>query len=364
VLTSAFDAHHLFPARRIRVAVVDDSVVVRGLFARWLTEMPEVDLVGVHRNSIEALRQMPSCRPDVVLLDIEMPEMDGLTALPLLLQAVPEARVLVVSALTIRGADLTLKCLMRGASDYLSKPTTMAKVSTTPAFKQDLQARVRALGNRVERRSVAYPGPLPPPVRAPRDATPQLLVIGASTGGPAAITALLAQIPEVLPGLPVVVGQHMPATFTTLFADHLRRHARLDACEISGGEVLRRGVIHVVRGDGSVLIERAGAHFVARRGPGTTMALHPSIDLIFASAADAAGPAALGVILTGAGNDGAAGAARIVAAGGAVFAQSPESCTLSAMPSAVCDAGLASVVGDIAALGRSINRHCRPIARD
>lgn len=344
------------------MAVIDDSVVVRGLFARWLTEMPEVDLVGVHRNSIEALRQMPACRPDVVVLDIEMPEMDGLTALPLLLQAVPDVRVLVVSARSIRGADLTLKCLMRGASEYLSKPTTMARLSTTPAFRQALQERVRALGAREygEGRAVAATasaiGPAPGAAGAIR---PKLLVIGASTGGPAAIIALLAQIPDVLATLPVVIGQHMPATFTTLFADHLRRHARLDACEIDGGEVLRRGAIHVVRGEGGVMIAPAGAQFVARRMPGDSGGAHPSIDLLFASAAEAAGHATLGVILTGAGSDGAAGAGRIVAAGGAVLAQSPQSCTVRTMPDTVIRAGLAAETGDIAALGRAINRRCR-----
>lgn len=340
------------------MAVVDDSVVVRGLFARWLAEMPDVELVGVHRDGLEALRQAPLCQPDVIVLDIEMPDMDGLTALPLLLEAVPKARVLVVSALSIRGADLTLKCLMRGASEYLSKPTTMAKVSTTPAFKEALQQRVRALGTQTPQVMPAR-GIRPLPERQDA-ALPSLLLIGASTGGPAAVVALLAQIPAVLQRVPVVVCQHMPSTFTALFADHLRRHCRLDAREITGGEMLGCGVIHVVRGDCNLVLIRDGAGIRTRAvdHPGTEP--RPSIDLMLASAADLAGPSALAVIMTGSGQDGAAGAARLAAARGTVLAQDPATCAVGSMPKAIVDAGDAVLVGDIPVLAGAINRLCLP----
>ena len=167
---------------RIRVAVVDDSMVVRGLFSRWLAEVPEVEIVGIHRNGLEAVRQIGRSRPDIVILDIEMPEMDGLTALPLLLEASPGSRVLVVSSMSIRGADVTLRCLMRGATDYLAKPSGVLESATSADFRTELVARVCALGARRTAISAAvplarqerFPGLCEPdePFRDDRDSTP------------------------------------------------------------------------------------------------------------------------------------------------------------------------------------------------
>lgn len=367
-------------ARRLRVAVVDDSVIVRGLFSRWLTEMPDVELVGVHRNSMEALRQVSTSKPDIIVLDIEMPEIDGLTALPMLLEASPLSRVLVVSGVSIRGADMTLRCLMRGASDYLPKPSSIAEVSTSSDFREELQTRVRTLGWRqLAPKQPAKPetevAPITPPsgTRWPEVAQalarlqsaagfltedeadlrpasllkPELVVVGASTGGPAAVTQFLQGTRLAFSDVPVVVAQHMPATFTMLFADHLRRHAGLEACEIGGGEILKPGFVHVVRGGRDVELVRNGAGFAAVAVKDSVLRRQQSVDVLMLSAAICAGAATLAVVLTGSGSDGTRGAAAVAAAGGTILAQDEASSVVWGMPGGIVRGGYAAKVSDL-----------------
>ena len=374
---------------RIRVAIVDDSVVVRGLFSRWLSEVADVDIVGIHRNGVEAVRQVGLTKPDIIILDIEMPEMDGLTALPLLLHASPASRVLVVSSMSIRGADVTLRCLMRGATDYLPKPSGMREVTTSVDFRAELVQRVQVLGRRKEPSSTSanasgpdirpvipiYPFPaeqdvsavasMPPDLpahgtialRASSPVPPRLIVIGASTGGPQAVASLLAAAGPALRDLPVVVVQHMPATFTMLFADHLRRQAGLDAVEIGGGEMLHPGRIHVVRGGQNLILTASGGRFLARRfdgpPPGRWM---PSVDLLLASASDVAGRNVLALVLTGMGDDGLRGAQAIVQAGGTVMVQDEASSAVWGMPAVVARAGLASAIVDLPTMASLIHQ--------
>lgn len=375
---------------RIRVAVVDDSAVVRGLFSRWLAEVPEVEIVGIHRNGLEAVRQIGLNRPDIVILDIEMPEMDGLTALPLLLESSPGSRVLVVSSMSLRGADITLRCLMRGATDYLPKPSTLQDATSSIDFREELVARVRALRPRRSGASAVVPvaepelssgfrepdepfrddrDSLPPFARPVRPATtsagegislrplsvvpPSLIVIGASTGGPQAVVALLSTLRASIAHLPVVIAQHMPPTFTMLFADHLRRQAGLDALEIGGGEPLLPGRVHVARGGQHLSIIASGGGFMARAVPElATTRWAPSIDVVFASAAKAAGAGVLAAMLTGMGDDGVGGARQIADAGGSVLAQDEASSVVWGMPGAVARAGSAAAVLDLTAMAQ------------
>ncbi|HRK24434.1 MAG TPA: chemotaxis-specific protein-glutamate methyltransferase CheB [Beijerinckiaceae bacterium] len=345
---------------RIRVALVDDQVVVRGLFSRWLAEVEDFEIVGVHRDGAQAVRQIGLARPDVVVLDIEMPEMDGLTALPLLLEASPDSRVLIVSGLSLRGADITLRCMLRGATDFLPKPGSMREVTTSEEFRSDLIARIRAIGR--QRRAVP-PVTMPrlPPAALPAAAGgrtlsgPDLLIVGASTGGPAAVTHLLNGLKPVLHRLAVVVVQHMPQPFTLLFADHLRRHSGLEAVEIGGGEILRRGCVHVCRGGQSLRIVRSaeGLGVVRDLLPEAECRGIPSIDLVMTSAARACGAGVAGVILTGMGDDGAVGARAIAAAGGVVLAQDEASSIVWSMPAAAIETGLVQAVapvGDLAVM--------------
>ena len=230
----------------IRVTIVDDSVVVRGLFSRWLSALPDIEIAGIHRNGLEAVRQIAHVRPDVVILDIEMPETDGLTALPLLLEASPGSKVLVVSGMSARAADLTLRCIMRGAVDFLAKPTTMQDGANLDDFRVALLEWVHAVGTRRKQGSSGQPatasampaavmaarvadgGATVRPDRAPLACRPEVIVIGASTGGPPAIAELLRAIGPVAAKVPVVVAQQMPASFTALFADLIARQSLLD----------------------------------------------------------------------------------------------------------------------------------------
>lgn len=353
----------------IRVTIVDDSVVVRGLFSRWLAAMPDVEIAGIHRNGLEAVRQIANVRPDVVILDIEMPEMDGLTALPLLLEASPGSRVLVVSGMSVRGADITLRCIMRGAVDYLAKPSTIHEGTSLDEFRDALMQRVRAVGaRRAVQRGVPACAPVaggaaetpvhaarPEPSLRAQTGRPGLIVIGASTGGPPVITDLFRHLAPVLPPVPIVVAQQMPATFSTLFADLLRRQAGVPAREILGGEEITAGSVAVCRGGQNMRLIRVAGRLMAQKAEGQDAAFgKPSIDLMFESAVEAAGGGVLGVILTGIGRDGLAGAKAIVEARGIVLCQDESSSAVWGTPGAVVQAGYASAILPVAELAARI----------
>jgi len=365
-------------ARKIRIAIVDDSIVVRGLFSRWLAEEADIEIVGIHRNGLEALRNVGIAKPDVVLLDIEMPEMDGLTALPLILQKSPGTRVLVVSSLSHRGADITLKCLMRGATDYLSKPSAMGSGETPAEFRQSLVARIRAIGAPTPARAAAVAAGAHPPGgaeahgagAAPRKklspeasaavmkaakTRPHLLLLGAATGGPQAVAALLDSLGPIIDEVPVVIAQHMPAIFTQMFAAHLKRQLCVESIEIEGGEVLKPGVIHVCAGGQNSLIRRSGADLTVllQPGNGETRTL-PSIDLLFASAAREVGAGVVAIALTGLGTDGAQGALAVSSAGGVVMAQDQTSSVVWGIPGAVARTGTCALIDDVQGLAEGV----------
>lgn len=354
-LQSLVPDHPLAP---VRVVIVDDSVVVRGLFARWLAELPDIEVVGIHRNGLEAVRQVGMSRPDVVLLDIEMPEMDGLTALPLILSAAPGCRVLVVSGFSLRGADLTLRCLMRGASDYLAKPGQQTDLTTSEAFRQALVERITAIARRTAMPDQSA-APVAPSLRLPSHGVrPSLLLIGASTGGPQAITALLQAMRPALSALPVMVVQPMPELFTRLFADHLQREISVPTVEISGGELLLPGVVHVCRGGGSLAVARSSEGLTTRRmeaGESPVPGL-PSLDVALTSAAEATDGAAIGMVLTGMGSDGVDGALALARAGGTLLVQNEATSTVWELPGAVVRAGAATYCDDLPGLARQAMR--------
>lgn len=341
--------------RRIRVAIVDDSVVVRALFSRWLCECADIEIVGVHRSGLEALRQIGLTQPDVVLLDIEMPDMDGLTALPLLRAAAPTCKVLIVSHLSQRGADISLRCLMRGASDCLPKPSALEEVGAAEQFRTDMIARVRAIGAASAVAADPDVGRVSPSPLALAGKRPELLVIGASTGGPQAVTELLEAARAILPSLTVVIVQHMPRLFSALFAEHLRRFSGIEAMEIGDGDTLRPGVVHVCRGGDLLALRRDSAGLRAvlpSQEPGERRG--PSVDLMLASAAEVCGAAAVGVILTGMGDDGSRGAVAICRAGGAILAQDAATSVVWGMPGAAVRAGVVSLIDDVPGIARHL----------
>lgn len=354
-------------AAPIRVMVVDDSVVARGLIKRWLVTEPDLEVVASLRTGRQAVDQLENVNPDVVVLDVEMPDLDGISALPLLLQKKRNLAIIMASTLTRRNAEVTLKALSLGALDCIAKPEANT-VNDSAAFQRGLIAKIREFGLHA-RRPVMRPRkfgsplnlsasrpPLAPSSQAPLDpplialrpfarSIPRVLVIGASTGGPQALNSLLSQLASTPDQVPILITQHMPPTFTTILAEHLGRASGRPASEAEHGETILPGHIYVAPG---------GKHMrVARRDNAVVIALDdgapvhfckPAVDPLFASAAEIWGSGVLSVILTGMGTDGTLGAANIVAAGGSVIAQNDATSVVWGMPGSVTDAGLCSAV--------------------
>lgn len=326
----------------IRVLVVDDSAVVRGFLGRVIDAEPDMCVVGTAghgRAALEVLRRKPV---DVVLLDVEMPEMDGLTALPLILQAHPTLRVIMVSAFTVEGGVTTLRALRLGAADFVAKPTTLAPGPGIQAIGPELVAKIRAL----VRPPAPLPGTVPAAARSARSqgaTAPQraaVVGIAASTGGPVALVRLLAGLgPGFAP--PVLVVQHMPPVFTRSLAETLERSAGGRCHEARDGERILPFHRYVAPGDHHMIVESTAAGPVIRltQAPPENFC-RPSADPLFHSLATLYGPAALAVVLTGMGSDGVRGVGEIARAGGRVLVQDRESSVVWGMPGSVLEAGV------------------------
>jgi two-component system, chemotaxis family, protein-glutamate methylesterase/glutaminase len=374
-MSTALVAARLAPAseQQIRVMIVDDAVVARSIMTRWVEAEPDMKVAAALRTGREALENLETSDPDVVLLDVEMPDLDGFAALPLLLNKKRDLVVIMVSTLTRRSAELSLRALALGATDYVPKPETTYEAMTSAAFRRELIEKVRGLGRKrlSARKSTPVLAPeekprLPSkplvaqraPEGAPRrvDASevclrpfaipmPRALLIGSSTGGPQALTSLLGQLPEAIDQAPVLITQHMPPTFTAVLAEHLSRASGRGAHEAEHGERVLAGGIYLAPG--------ARHMRVVGDGNGVRIALSddapinfckPAVDPLFSSAAEVWGSGALALVLTGMGNDGTRGAADIVAAGGTVIAQDEASSVVWGMPRSVAQAGLCSAV--------------------
>jgi two-component system chemotaxis response regulator CheB len=361
---------------QIRVMVVDDAVVVRSLLSRWIEETPDLKLVAALRNGREALEQLDQTRPDVVVLDIEMPELDGISTLPKLLERRRDLVVIMASALTRDHAEVTLKALALGAADYIPKPQAEGAVMTSIAFQRDLIAKIQALGHRKRSRP-----PLPPYARrsayaatrrlggavqravkwrtadedeaAPANiklrpfalVVPRVLLIGASTGGPQALTKLISRLDAVTDSAPVLVTQHMPPTFTTILAEHLTRAGAKPVREAVDGEPVLAGTVYLAPGGRHMRVARRDGTAVIVLDDGLPVHFcKPAVDPLFASAAEVWGSWNMAVILTGMGTDGTDGAAAIAAAGGSVIAQDEATSVVWGMPGSAAHAGVCSAV--------------------
>jgi two-component system chemotaxis response regulator CheB len=346
--------------KRIRVMVVDDAVVVRGLFSRWVGEEPDLEVCAALRTGREAVNQLERVDPDVVVLDIDMPELDGIAALPLLLEKRRDLVVIMASTLTRRNAEISLKALSLGAADYIPKPESNREVSGSPTFRRELIEKIRTLGLRAKRlrlARVASP-PLQPAaqpagvshsglVLRPMPLTaPRVLLIGCSTGGPQALNAIVAKIGSVIDRAPVLITQHMPATFTTILAEHLERIAGRPVREGKDGEEINAGHIYIAPGGRHMTVARGqnGAATIALNDGPLVNFCKPAVDPLFASAAQVWGYKVMAVVLTGMGSDGLQGAQAIVAAGGHVMAQDEETSVVWGMPGQVAHAGICSAV--------------------
>ena len=359
------------PATTIGVVVVDDSAVVRGLVSRWVNEDPDLTIVGKFANGKLAVDGLAASDPDVVVLDIEMPVMDGMTALPLLLEQKPGVKIIMASTLTRRNAEISLKAMSLGAIDYIPKPEGNSGVTTSSTFRGELLDKIKAVGGAGRARATARPAHLragrpvasaavpkaPIELRNFSNVKPRILAIGSSTGGPKALAKLFSEIAPCVRSTPVVITQHMPATFTTILAEHLAKEAGCPGKEADDGERLRAGTIYVAPGGKHMALKASGENVALRvyDGPQVNFC-KPAVDPLFESVAQIFGPASLALVLTGMGHDGAAGAVHIANAGGSVIAQDEASSVVWGMPGATAAAGACAAVLPLDAIGAKVTQ--------
>jgi two-component system chemotaxis response regulator CheB len=373
----------------IRVMIVDDAIVVRGLLVRWIEAEAGLQVVASLRSGREAIEQVERANPDVVILDVDMPDIDGITALPRLFEKKRDLVVIMSSTLARHNAEVSLRALSLGATDYIPKPESTREITNSVAFRRDLIEKIRALGARRKQRqrnARALPGPAPRPVpgapwaapavrpigehagaaalrhvaspdtvpavdqaafklRPLPSVPPRVLLIGSSTGGPQALGDIVGRISGIIDQAPVLITQHMPPTFTTILAESLERLGGRPVHEAIEGEALRAGTIYIAPGGRHLrVIRRDGMPSVALDDGPPINFCKPAVDPMFSSAAEAWGGGNLALLLTGMGSDGMRGAADIVAAGGSVVAQDEESSVVWGMPGSVAKAGLCCAV--------------------
>ena len=335
----------------VKVLIVDDSAFMRNALANMLSSDAEIKVIGTARDGVEAVEKVAQLKPDVVTMDVEMPRMDGIEALRLIMDKTP-VPVLMVSSLTTEGAHVTLDALDHGAVDFIPKNLSELSINIVK-IKAMLIDKVKQIARSGKARKpfrAASSARTVPPVRiAPALSTGarriSLVAIGTSTGGPRAIQEIIPHLPKDFP-VPIVIAQHMPANFTGPFADRLNQLSQITVKEAQDGESLKAGVALIAPGRGHMRLTRP-------RGLDTVVSIEehhdefiyrPSVDFLMASVAELFPGRALGVILTGMGNDGAKGLEMLKKSGGRIFAQNEDTCVVYGMPRAVVDAGIADKV--------------------
>ena len=353
--------NHTFPAEPTarslpaKVLIVDDSVVARGLFSRWIDERPGLSVVGAASDGKGAVRSAASLQPDIVILDLDMPIMDGLTALPEILKVSPGSAVIIASSLTARSAQLSMQCLALGAVDVQPKPESNRDITISRSFRQELVAKLEGLveTTRRNRRCGNWQDAMrsdlaghADPGRTGRSAlrfevTPRILLIGASTGGPRAILDFLVNLGPSTLRLPIVIAQHMPALFTASLAEQLQAHLKRPVREAIHGEAPMPGLIYVAPGGRHLRLDKEPAPRLMIDDSDPVRFCRPSVDLLFSDAAAVYGASALAVVLTGMGSDGLNGARALHKAGACILVQDEASSVVWGMPGAIRRAGLA-----------------------
>ena len=394
----SLNPHTAASLRPLKIMIVDDSAVVRGLISRWLEHEPDMVLAGLAIDGAKGVEKVKEIQPDVLILDIEMPNMGGLEALPKLLAAKPGLKVLMASTLTTRGANVTLRALELGAADFVPKPDS-SRIGGADGFRTELLTKIRALCGRTRlwpAPQSAAPAPTPavrapitpsahghtpapapaslrpapkplitpaaPTVLRPRSTGPKridCLVVGASTGGPPALRAFLLGLgPDWK--LPILIVQHMPATFTAILAEHLDKALPMKVQEAKDGMLIESRNVYIAPGDWHMTIRNDPIvkQIKLDQGPQVNWC-RPAVDPLFKSAADAYGNHALGVVLTGMGHDGRDGAQALVNVNGSVMVQDEATSVVWGMPGAVAEAGLAEIIKPIEGLSAA----CKAFAR-
>lgn len=347
--------------RKMRVLVVDDSVLMRRIITDVLYGEPDIEIAGTAANGRIALSMIPQVNPDLVTLDVEMPELDGLATLTEIRKHYPKLVVVMVSSFTEKGAGITIDALTKGANDYIYKP---AKVGSFDAardlLKDGLVSKIRSF--------CPFGAPSAPPPRAiPRAAPPspparravspiEAVVIGVSTGGPNALSEVLPEIPRDFP-VPILIVQHMPPLFTRLLGERLSQISQIPIQEAAAQQTLEPGKAWIAPGDYHMTLVRDGLKVrIALNQEPAENSCRPSVDVMFRSAAKVFGAATVGVILTGMGQDGLRGCEDLRAAGAQILAQDEASSVVWGMPGFVAQAGLADRVLPLKQMASEIRR--------
>ena len=333
---------------KLRVLIVDDSVVIRRIVSDIIAGDSDLEVAGVAANGHIALDRIPQVNPDIVMLDVEMPEMDGLQMLKVLRKRYPRLPVIMFSTLTERGATATIEALALGASDYVTKPANVGRVGEGMArVREDLIPKIKALCSRsfgAGRQPLLSPAARVRTSKLPVRTGPrrvEIVAIGASTGGPNALAELLPRLPANFP-VPVVIVQHMPPVFTKLLADRLAAKCLLAVIEGHAGDELKAGKIWIAPGDYHMDLQKMpnGACIQLNQAPPENYC-RPAVDVLFRSVAEVYGATTLAVVLTGMGQDGLRGCESIREAGGQILVQDEASSVVWGMPGFVSRSGLA-----------------------
>ena len=360
-------AKPLTNSKPVRVQLIDDSAVVRGLTRRWLGGNSDIEIVAVSVDGAQGVADAGQCNPDVIILDVEMPRMSGLEALPHLRKVAPKAKILMASTLTHKGASTTIRALSLGASDYLPKPEA-GQLGGAEAYRDALLEKIRLFGSPERARAPAMPArPLQPlaPVHKPAPGAPaaahehlaanrpglrplpmlrkqpEALVIASSTGGPQALQEVLPALCKVTK-LPILIVQHMPATFTQILAEHLDHSCSHTVQEGKDGQIVESGNVYIAPGGYHMkVVRKAGRPTLVMNQDAPVNFCRPAADVLFHSAAEVYGGSLAAIVLTGMGADGCKGVAPILEKGGRTFIQDQETSVVWGMPGSVFNAGFA-----------------------
>ena len=353
---------------KVRILVVDDSVVVRRMVSDALASDPQLEIAGTAANGKIALAKIPQINPDIVILDVEMPELDGIGTLVGIRKSLPNLPVIMYSTLTQRGAEATIEALSKGATDYVTKPSNVGSAAQAlECIRTQLIPKIKAICSRVMGYSVpssllaTVPSKtLPPSVPAPRhEERIDVVAIGVSTGGPNALAVLMPTFPRDFP-VPIVIVQHMPPVFTRLLAERLAAKSQIPVEEGCMGAILGPGCAWIAPGDYHMVVASDNGRVTLRthQGPPEN-SCRPAVDVLFRSVADVYKPHVLAVEMTGMGQDGLRGCELIREFGGQILAQDQETSVVWGMPGFVANAGLADRVLPLDQLGTEIIRRVR-----
>ncbi|WP_088330384.1 chemotaxis response regulator protein-glutamate methylesterase [Lacimicrobium sp. SS2-24] len=333
----------------IKVLIVDDSALIRSLLKELLSKEPDMMVVGTAPDAYAARNMVNKFSPDVITLDIEMPKMDGITFLAKLMKARPTP-VLMISTLTEKGAEATLKCLELGAIDYIPKPK-VGVAEGIEDYRQLIIEKVRLAASTKVKPTRTASAPIKE--QSIIGGTEKIIAVGASTGGTETIKTFLISLPANAPA--VVITQHMPPGFTTTFANRLNTLCKVKVTEAKGGERLLAGYVYIAPGDIHLGIERSGADYRTILIDSERVSGHkPSVDVLFRSVSQSAGQNAIGILMTGMGKDGAAGLYDIRQSGGYTIAQDEASCVVFGMPGEAIKLGAAVCVCDIKDIAENV----------